>query len=342
MNKLIIPTEITPSTITNGKYNAFGIMGQFPNGKLVMVYREGTSHQSDNGIIRLRTSMDEGRTWSTPLTILNETGIDLRNVGGGITPTGRLIVSYVKYVCASNIFLSNNYIYSDDEGITWSNPIEIPHGADDVFSPYGGLIAIGGGKLLMSWYGQHGTGGPNPYSRTSWVIISSDNGATWGNSIAAAHCEGDGIPSYNESSFVYLGGGEILGLARQVPASFHQMISHDNGVTWINQGDTTFDTWTIPGPAWLSTFIGTNGRRMVACYYCNRAAYKLRVIIANAKELITDGVSAWKQETRQDLISNIGGGYPSVVHSCGNPYGIGWAYRDWSANVADIVFFTYP
>ena len=333
------PTESIPSSIDTTTYDAFGITSQFPTGKLVIVYRQGSSHvgAGDYGIIRMRTSTNNGKTWSSATTITSESNVDLRNVGGGVTPNGRLVVLYGRYNPDSSTWLSIVYIYSDDEGVTWSSPTTLSTGSNTAYSPHGGLIPIADGKVLANWYGDDGT------AYTSYVIISSDNGKTWGSPISVITASGGN--RYSESSFIHVGGGEILGLIRINNGTvFRQVKSTDNGTSWTDQGNITFDSWTTPSPPWLSTFQSLSGRRMVAAYYVNRTALKLRVILGTAKDLIASGVSAWQSSTRQDIATtpNIDSAYPSVIHPLNSPYAIGWYYYTEAADDADIAFFTWP
>ncbi|CAL7961512.1 hypothetical protein GAMM_230015 [Gammaproteobacteria bacterium] len=333
----MIPTDTIPATITiPGRYDGFSIMGQFPSGKMVIVYRSGSVHGFDgDAVMKMRVSTDQGKTWDDTSIIHSESGVDIRNYGGGVTPTGRLIVSFIRYLGGVS-YGGQYYIYSDDEGVTWSSPVSLSDEGEAEYSPYGALISIADDKLLMTWYGFTGT------TYTIYAVRSSDNGTTWDSPITIA----TGLRQYTETSTTYVGGGQILALSRtEDSVCFNQWKSLDNGLTWVDQGLVLFDNWSESNPtnAWITTFIGLDGRRMVACYYGERFEMKLRVIYGAAVDLIKNGVSGWDSRTRVDIATPatsvpLDFGYPAVIHPVGGKYAIG-TYMD---SIGKIKFFTYP
>ena len=338
LNTEYLPAENLPISIDTVTYDGFGFISQFPDGKLVIIYRQGASHVGvgDYGIGRMITSTDGGADWSAATTIKSEAGVDIRNLGGGVTPNGRLVVFYVRYNPDTSTTLSEGYIYSDDEGVTWSTYQTISVGSDTAFSPYGGIIPIGNGKLMQPLYGDDG--GVN-YS--SYVIFSSDNGKTWGTKTTVLAS----TTIFTEGSYAYLGGGAIVGLIRKhdVPVGFTQVKSVDNGLTWTNQGDVTFDTWSnsASSPAWLTSYKDDSGRRTVAAYYYNRRDNKLKVILG--QDLLS-GVGGWMNWTLTTLgtYTSMGSGYPTAINPYNDKYTIGWFFDEISDSDADITFFSYP
>lgn len=265
------PDSAIPTEINSGLYDGFGILDQFPSGKMVMVYSQSDAHVGGiPAIMLMRTSTDQGFTWSAPTTISNEPGDDCRNAAGGVTPSGRLVIFYAGSV-GGFITKKVRYIYSDDEGITWSAPADIPVGAETDVSAYGKLIEIGDGILLQSWYGWNG---PN---YTNYVIQSTDDGATWSASIIVVTTA---ATSFTEGEFAYLGGRAIIGLIRDdSTTAFVQVKSIDNGITWTNQGATTFDTWANAVPPTIRAYEDLDGRRTVICYYNNKPALRIRTVL---------------------------------------------------------------
>ena len=329
LNTTYTPTEVGAAYIDNGKYNGLGFTGIYANGTLVIVYREGTNHVN-HGVIKMRTSTNQGLTWSSATTIQSDGTYDLRNVGGGVSPTGRLIVQYIRYDSATNTAIDRRQIYSDDFGATFSSPVVESNGTETSASSYGGLIAIGDGKIAIPWYGETGT------AWSSYIAISSDNGATWTNTLIIT----GGNLTYDETSLVYLGGGYILGLIRnESTVVYRQVLSSDNGATWTDQGATAI-TVDAPQPAWLATYLGLDGRRMVVAYYSN---LEVKAIYGTAKDLIA-GVSGWKQNTIA-TVSNTAldaGKYPSIIHPFDQPYGVGFYWYQASSTVAPLGFVIAP
>jgi hypothetical protein len=337
LNSQWFPSEKIPDTIANGKYQAFGITDIFPSGTIVTVYSEGDNHVLDNGVVKMKKSTDNGRTWATTTIINNTPGVSIPAMGaGGVTHTGRLVLFYVRFF--GSTFQSLNIIYSDDEGATFSSPVTIPVTpyVSNIL-PYGPLVKIGSDSLLLSFYGQNGdTSGVK-------VIKSGDDGVTWGSPITVVE---DTIHSYTESSFAYLGGNTIIGLSRNEVnpgGRYRQSLSTDNGNTWSFQGHVT---WGIDGtPAWLRTYTGVNGRKVAVAYYRSGTLgnYEIRYIHGYAKDLIVDS-SGWDLNSEKTIAVDVNGsGYANVVHPYENPYGFGWYYDEIVPQAdATMKFFVVP
>src|SRR6267142_1946895 len=123
--------------IDNKKYNAFGITVVSKN-IISLVFRSGTSHASDRGVVQIISSKDKGVTWSKPKTIYSDQ-YDDRNIAGGTTTTGRIIVFFAQYKFTTGVFVGFGYIYSDDAGATWSQFTGLNAKGHTAFSPYGSL-----------------------------------------------------------------------------------------------------------------------------------------------------------------------------------------------------------
>lgn len=337
LNSQWFPSEKIPDTIANGKYQAFGITDIFPSGTIVTVYSEGDNHVLDNGVVKMKKSTDNGRTWATTTIINNTPGVSIPAMGaGGVTHTGRLVLFYVRFF--GSTFQSLNIIYSDDEGATFSSPVTVPVTpyVSNIL-PYGPLVKIGSDSLLLSFYGQNGdTSGVK-------VIKSGDDGVTWGSPITVVE---DTIHSYTESSFAYLGGNTIIGLSRNEVnpgGRYRQSLSTDNGNTWSFQGHVT---WGIDGtPAWLRTYTGVNGRKVAVAYYRSGTLgnYEIRYIHGYAKDLLVDS-SGWDLNSEKTIAVDVNGsGYANVVHPYESPYGIGWYYDEIVPQAdATMKFFVVP
>lgn len=221
-----------PPVIDNGKWNAYGITCMLPSGKLAIVYREGISHAGigDLGIIRMRTSIKSGNTWSEAITIQSDDTYDLRNVAGGVAPDGRLVVAFIRYApsASGSGYIDARYIYSEDEGATWSEPaiLSEPQGASNWYDFHGAMIAIGDGLVLLPAYGNDGT------NYSEYVLRSSDGGKTWDEPVIVATST---TLQWDEASHVYLGNDTIVSLCRIMnDTTLRQVLSTDNGLTWTD------------------------------------------------------------------------------------------------------------
>src|SRR4030095_13516393 len=322
-------------TLDNKRYDAFGIIARFSSGKWVIAYRSGADHTT-GGVIKIQTSIDQ-INWTAPATIYSENAIEIRCCAGGLTRTGRLILFFWRDK-PDLTYLSSHYIYSDDEATTFS-PLQ---DFSTTMAPHGGLIEINGDKLLQPGYDGKG----NLYVQTS-----SNNGDSWSPAVKVATGL---ILLYSEPSCVYLGSDNILCLVRADGGTrFRQFKSTDNGASWRNQGDATFD---LHGPAnittcnaWLQTYMDGETRKVVA-YYCRRdnatrANNYVKAIYGVASDLFLSGPSAWDRDSIVTIASNLpwtsgGSGYPSVIPLNDGPNGLGQYYSEVDTNRTTINLFT--
>jgi hypothetical protein len=345
-----LPTDNTPATIVNTTLDADGFTSMFPDGTFVEVYQSQPARGSNPTSVVMRTSTDQGGHWSTANVILAGSGstVGYSCCGGGVTNTGRLVVSYE--LITGGVLSGLYTIYSDNEGATWSTPYQITNTAANM---YGGMITIGNGQLLLPNFNQ--VAAP-PYQ--SYVYISSDNGATWGSQITVLS---DSTTQYTEASYAYLGGETILGMVRCDNCTNNEtqeVLSTDNGQTWTNQGGVNFQNDSLGNSPWLATFMGPNGRRVVEWITQLRSVNEEVVLFGYATDLIaavnsTPLILGWNENSQQVLgtfphcqdQSGVNG-YGSVVHPFDSPYGLGRYYQANSGTCATdtstTVFFTVP
>lgn len=324
-------SNINSGTITipgfdNYLYNHFGVLCVNPiTGTMVWVYRNGFSHISNNATIRLIKSTNGGATWSSPVTIFSQTDYDLRNCGGGYTKSGRLIIFYGKYYLAST-WVAIAYRYSDDDGQTWSSEQTINPQGNNAYSPFGQIVEDENGHLYQTWYGIY----TPTLTYSVYVAKSTDNGVTWTTNYQVY----SGTTKCTEASLTYLGGGKFLLLSRiDGGSTMQQFLSNDYCQTWINQGATSFETWTpqsngmVPMPN--LQYIDYNGIGIVACYYTLRSASPqlLKVVYGLATSLI-NGPSGWVASTIRTVhtyssIPTANPGYQTFYHPDNKFRGIG-------------------
>lgn len=305
LNSQPIPsTKVPDSFYTATMYDGFGFIDQFASGKIVQCFIRAANHVGTNSHVKLRTSTDQGRTWT--VSTIDTAGVDylVTGLSGGVTHSNRLIAFVERLDKATLAMLDMRTMYSDDEGITWSAQTIQSSNGHPVFQPYGPLCKIGHDSLLLSWYGYTEAGTYSVY-----IIKSGDDGVTWSAPITVFS---NTASKRTETSFVYLGGSTILGLMRAeiTDSLFGQIISYDNGNSWEYQGIVSFGHHGTP--AWLKAFKSQNGKRAIGCYY--RDGTNIKAIYGLADSVIL-GPSKWDLSTIDIIATDVqGSGYIQVCH----------------------------
>lgn len=307
-------------------------------GKIILTHKQGVAHQGA-GESGVRISTDGGETFGAFTSLINEPGKYNGLSGGGVTPTGRIILFY--FVATTAVGTDEiGYIYSDDDALTWSEKIPLSSGGDAQGAFTGKMLTIGGGKLMQCRWGAPEGSDYTTWNTKIYAIFSEDNGDTWGDEVIVASGSYATNNAYTESSFVYLEGGNIVGLIRKERQDYYQQFkSEDNGATWTDQGQAMFESfYTYPAKPELNTYTDIDGKRTVILYYSNRIDLWVRSIIG--RDLLA-GTSGWILNSKTNIAQNFDGdsGYPSAIHPNNSIYGLGVYYEAKSLSDADIRFF---
>jgi len=328
-------SPLNPGALPDTTFDGYGVLGRYLNGKLLYVYFHGHSDGGDNrgGIVK-RKSITDGNTWSDTTTVYNSPYLD-NNPAGGLTPTERFVLFFRRFNFTTSLDIDWGYIYSDDQGETWSTYRTLPHPRTSaLYAPYGKMIPIGGGKLMMPYYIQNGSAPEMDYELH--VIFSTDNGTTWGGDVTVY----SGLRWLSEFDVLYIGGNSIIAISRDdlTPFNFYQFKSEDNGASWTNQGITNFENGDLISP-WLNLVYPPNGAPVVVCYYRNTVGFgyqSFRYRYADATKLL-DSPTIWSAPHTVNVLSNYG--YPSVIHYNGNRVGFGVVLSQLSTHQTVINFF---
>jgi photosystem II stability/assembly factor-like uncharacterized protein len=219
--------------------------GYFPvalrlrDGRIAAVLRGGGPHLSLAGRLDMIFSSDDGKTWSKPALVV-DSPLDDRNPAFGQADDGTLVVGFWR---TANYDEKGSYnpklgksettwvTRSQDGGQTWSEPAEIDVSDIGSGSPYGRIITMPDGAMLMPIYGNavRPAGEKLPGERShSYVYRSTDRGQTWTRFSEV----GDGKEQLNETSILRLPDGKILAAARTRGSELRQTVSADDGRTW--------------------------------------------------------------------------------------------------------------
>lgn len=219
----------------------FPVALRLADGRIAVVMRGGAPHVGLKGRLDMAFSSDEGQTWSKP-TVVVDSGIDDRNPALGQAADGTLVVAYwhnTRYDAAgqynSNLDtpVSTWTTRSGDGGKTWSKPVQINVSDIGWGSPYGKVLTLPDGSMLMAVYGgavRDASKSPTTRPKEtehSYVYRSTDNGQSW------LRFGQPGPQGFNETGLLRLPSGVILAAMRRDPGGTVCLTrSADGGKTW--------------------------------------------------------------------------------------------------------------
>jgi hypothetical protein len=239
--------EFPHQTVTSG-LGYFPVAIHLKNGDVLAVIRGGAPHIGMKGRLDLVRSTDKGKTWSAPWTAIDE-DLDDRNPALGQLKDGTLVLAYViagGYDETGLRFKANRQgrtfdgvylIFSKDNGRTWTRPVRDPaihkfYEGSGLVSPYGKIVQLGDGSVLMAVYFEFF----DERGNQSYLFRSGDGGKTWKDPVLlGAH--------YNETGIVVLRDGRLLAAMRsEMGASLAITESSDRGRTWTKPVQITKDS----------------------------------------------------------------------------------------------------
>jgi Neuraminidase (sialidase) len=208
-----------------------------PKGEVLVVLRGGAPHIGMEGRLDLVSSRTSGRTWTKPRLIV-DSPLDDRNPAFAVMPDGALVVGYSlcdayvngewrSEVARFHVFVTR----SGDGGKTWTRPTLVNVSPYDDGSPFGKMVLMPDGTLLMNvycWY-LPAYGGDKPEEKRgefTLVFRSRDGGKTWGDPSLIAK-------GFNETALLLMPDGRLLAAMRSDAAGgIWQCESSDGGRTW--------------------------------------------------------------------------------------------------------------
>lgn len=208
--------------------------------------RKGNGGDWDPIDIVMRRSTDSGITWEPMKSIVHSEGLPCDNA----TPIVDFINGEVHLLYQID-YAKCYYIKSVDDGISWSQPIEITSTIDEFKKVYpwvvlapgpGHGIQLTNGRLVVPFWLSNGGGkefGPNHRGHRPSIVVSvfsDDHGKTWrAGEIAVADNDTTVIP--NETSCIQLADGRVLFNSRNESINYRRLF------TFSNNGATN---WSIP------------------------------------------------------------------------------------------------
>lgn len=243
------PTEPAPIPVQRtlvAKDTLFPHAIRLQDGRIAAVVRSPANHLGLDGRLDMIFSADDGATWSKPALVV-DTPLDDRDPAIGQAKDGTLVVGYYR---DANYNAQGKYdrgldkphdtwvTLSSDGGKTWQAPLEIDVSEIGWGSPYGRILTMPDGAMLMPIYGleirpagqkspRRADGMPGD-SNHSYLFRSTDHGKSWKRWSEI----GDAKIQLNETAILRLPDGKIIAAARSRSRDMMRTESTDDGRTW--------------------------------------------------------------------------------------------------------------
>ena len=283
----------------------FPVLQRLADGTLAAIVRDGDLHVGERGTLGIVTSIDGGESWSHVRTVAAE-GPDNRNPAFGQSANGTLLVAYTKLDQYVNGEWQRNappkrvpapfYLRrSHDGGETWSAEEAVhPIARATGLSPYGKIVQLADGTLLMALYG----GTEDKKGVCSWVVRSRDDGQTWNDPSLIAE-------GFSETGLLLLPSGRILAMPRGNIGTPEDRVwqseSTDEGYSWTEPRPIT-DPREQPGDV-----IQLKSGRLLLTFSHRIPPFGVRALVSH------DEGRTWLQDQRITLVTE------SRIYDCGYP-----------------------
>ena len=255
-------TPLTAERVIVARGGYFPKMVIRPDGELICTFKNGSPHAGKSGRASLARSKDGGRTWSPPVTVLDFPDADDSLDAVGELADGTLIFGAVSYTWTGEKltdagFHADTYVlFSRDDGKQWSKPVKVNTAPFTWAYPYGRIVRLDDGTLLLSGFGGYLPKGPEdsraglekmqkagerpakPESQRGnfcFVVRSKDDGKTWGDPAILGQY-------YNEVTMMPLKDGSLMAVIRSDEGGhLATTFSKDKGHSWSKPEKITAD-----------------------------------------------------------------------------------------------------
>jgi hypothetical protein len=228
----------------------FPVALRLQDGRIAVVLRGGADHVGIKGRLDIVFS-DDGKSWTQPALVV-DSPVDDRNPAFGQALDGTLVVAfwrsakdtYKDYERDDATQPVNTWVTrSSDGGKSWSEPSEIDVRDIGYGSPYGKMLTLPDGTMLMNIYGyEPREPGSSSTAKEdhSYLYRSSDHGKTWKRHAVIGR-------KFNETGLLRTPDGTLLAALRSAgdKANVSLTRSVDGGGTW-SAPQPISPQWPIP------------------------------------------------------------------------------------------------
>lgn len=219
--------------------NSEGSFATLKSGRIIFCYSQfygGAADESPARIVRIQSD-DQGRTWSPPVTVVENTGgNNVMSVSLLRLASGKLAMFYC---------IKNNWIdcrphmrVSSDEGDTWTEPKLIQKAPGYFVLNNDRVIQTARGRIIVP-LAFHRSRGTDPHTSKSWDaraiatwLYSDDEGSTWTESDSWWAIPVRSNSGLQEPGVVELADGSLFSWCRTDQGAQYGFRSIDAGKTW--------------------------------------------------------------------------------------------------------------
>ncbi|MFP4620114.1 MAG: sialidase family protein [Bacteroidales bacterium] len=220
--------------LSGADHTSEGFLVPLDDGKILLLFRVDPGIEGDHvgmdGYIAQISYNPETDQWGEVKTIYNSHQYDDRNVHGGITKEGRIVVFFRKYDGEETV--ARYFMYSDDNGQTWSEPQKSKAWSDPDSTDFRGVWSTGR-MFYIPETDKYAMPGCRRY------ITFSQDGTSWEEYNLITDNRDYKL---SEIAGTYCGDSRIIALIRDDQReSEHPLVqveSHDNGQTWTDPVQT--------------------------------------------------------------------------------------------------------
>lgn len=312
--------------------NSEGSFATLASGRIIFCYSQfygGAGDESPARIVRIHSD-DQGRTWSKPVTVVENTGGDnVMSVSLLRLASGKLAMFY----CIKNSWIDcrPHMRISTDEGETWTEPKLVQQAPGYFVMNNDRVIQTSKGRIIIP-LAFHRSRGSDPESSKSWDsraiamwIYSDDEGTTWTESSswwAMPVRSGSGL---QEPGVVELADGGLFSWCRTDQGAQYGFYSTDAGKTFSPPMSTEMKSPN--GPASIKRLPGSSD--LLAIYNDHSGMFPFPPKKRNpyVAAISTDGGKTWP---KRKLIENDPDGlyHYTAIHFVGDAMLIGYCAGD--------------
>jgi sialidase-1 len=235
---------------------------QLKSGDILVAFREGMEHISDDGRLVLVRSRDRGKTWGERQVLIDRPRLDDREATLTQLQDGTLLASVWAnpYYDGSGRYSYSEFVRmrpakvdvlrSDDNGNTWKPWSTIDPAPFVYVYTSRPLIEMPGGRLLLPLHVAD-----DRFREGSALFSSDDKGKTWRllAQIALARGEEDVEKNYHHlvgnlsaPSITLTASGKLLAIMRMAGGYHRLAVSEDAGKTWSEPHDLGLESGGYP------------------------------------------------------------------------------------------------